>query len=255
MVNPPAGWQPEGYKPPEPGDASTGAAAADVPSSLMLRAPQFYMIFTCFVFGAGAGLMTIGLMKSFPMKAMMSGGLDWATASAAAGTAMAIFFSLANGVGRIVWGTLSDKLGRKLSIFLMLASQGIIVILFQFMAGTPALLFVGATLIGFNFGGNFSLFPTVTADTFGTKFLAQNYGWVFLAYGVGGIGGPLLGGVLGDMGNFPLAFTICGVLCLLAAVVIAIVKPVTVSGGLAGGEIGALEAEAIGEADGALAED
>lgn len=106
-----------------------------------------------------------------------------------------------------------------------MATQGIMVILFQWMAGTPVLLYLGATLIGFNFGGNFALFPTITADTFGTKFIGQNYGWVFLAYGIGGIFGPILGGKLGDVGNFPLAFTICGVLCLVAAVIISMVKP------------------------------
>jgi len=228
MKNPPEGWKPQGWEPPKAdGSGKPAMGSVDFASEQMLRTPQFYMIFLCFVFGAGAGLMSIGLMKAFPMKAMMSAGMDWAAASAAAGTAMAVFFSLANGIGRIAWGTLSDKLGRKTSILIMLATQGIIVIAFQKMAGTPALLYVGATLIGFNFGGNFALFPTITADTFGTKFLAQNYGWVFLSYGVGGIFGPMLGGKLGDMGNFPLAFTICGVLCLVAAGITACIKPAT----------------------------
>lgn len=226
MKNPPEGWTPEGWNPPQ-ADASGKAVAGsiDIPSGQMLKSSQFIMIFICFAFGAGAGLMSIGLMKAFPMKAMMASGMGWAAASAAAGTAMAIFFSLANGIGRIVWGMVSDKIGRKASIFIMLATQGIIVIAFQKMAGTPSLLYLGATLIGFNFGGNFALFPTMTADTFGTKYLAQNYGWVFLSYGVGGILFPLLGGMLGDMGNFPLAFTICGALCLVAAVTILCVRP------------------------------
>ena len=183
------------------------------------------MILFTFVFGASAGLMSIGLMKLFPMEALMANGLDKVSASAIAGTAMAVFYSLANGIGRIAWGAISDKLGRKTSIMLMMGIQGVIVILFQWMAGTPALLYVGATLIGFNFGGNFALFPTMTADTFGNKFVGMNYGWVFLAYGVGGIFGPMLGGTLGDMGNFPLAFTICGILCLVAASIITMVKP------------------------------
>ncbi|MBD3333897.1 MAG: MFS transporter, partial [Candidatus Eisenbacteria bacterium] len=101
----------------------------------------------------------------------------------------------------------------------------ILVILFQWMAGTTGLLYLGAALIGFNFGGNFALFPVVTAGTFGAKFVGQNYGWVFLAYGVGGVFGPMLGGSLGDLGNFPLAFTICGVLCLVATALIAMTKP------------------------------
>ena len=225
MVFPPEGWKPEGWNPPENAKDSKTTKVKDLVSSQMLKTPQYYMILLTFAFGASAGLMSIGLMKLFPMQALTASGLSPAAASGIAGTAMAVFFSLANGFGRIVWGAISDKLGRRNSIMVMMATQGVIVILFQWMAGTPALLYLGATLIGFNFGGNFALFPTITADTFGAKFIGQNYGWVFLAYGIGGIFGPILGGKLGDMGNFPLAFTICGILCLVAAGIIAMVKP------------------------------
>lgn len=223
MVFPPEGWKPEGWTPPEQQQgAASLTGSVDFSSGEMLKTPQFYMILLTFAFGASAGLMSIGLMKLFPIQALTAAGI--AHASAIAGTAMAVFFSLANGIGRIVWGAISDKLGRKRSIAIMMATQGIIVILFQWMAGIPALLYLGATLIGFNFGGNFALFPTMTADTFGTKYVGQNYGWVFLAYGIGGIFGPILGGKLGDLGNFPLVFTICGILCLFAAVIISLVK-------------------------------
>jgi OFA family oxalate/formate antiporter-like MFS transporter len=183
------------------------------------------MILLVFTFSAGAGLMSIGLMKLFPTMALVQNGMDAIEASAVAGTAMAVFFSLANGIGRIAWGAMSDKLGRKTSIVVMCATQGAFVLLFTWMAGNQFLLYLGATLIGFNFGGNFALFPTITADTFGAKYVGQNYGWVFLAYGVGGIFGPVMGGKLGDQGNFALAFAVCGVLCLVAAVIAALVKP------------------------------
>ncbi len=224
MLFPPEGWKPEGYTPPTT-RADQSEKAEDYSSKEMLKTPQFYFLFITFAFGASAGLMSIGLMKLFPMTALTANGLSTAQASAIAGTAMAIFFSLANGIGRIVWGAISDKLGRKKSITIMMLTQGVFVIAFQWMAGTPMLLYLGATLIGFNFGGNFALFPTMTADTWGTRYVGQNYGWVFLAYGFGGILGPIMGGYLGDMGNFPLAFTICGVLCLIAAGIIFSFKP------------------------------
>ncbi|MBD3336418.1 MAG: MFS transporter [Candidatus Eisenbacteria bacterium] len=226
MRFPPEGWLPRGYVPPEasPGSGKP-SAPVDMTSGQMLKTPAYYLILLTFTFSAGAGLMSIGLMKLFPMQALEAGGMDTVTASAVAGTAMAVFFSLANGIGRIAWGTLSDKLGAKRSIMIMTATQGILVILFQWMAGTTGLLYLGAALIGFNFGGNFALFPVVTAGTFGAKFVGQNYGWVFLAYGIGGIFGPKLGGELGDIGNFPLAFTICGILCLVATALIAMTKP------------------------------
>lgn len=225
MKYPPEDWKPEGWSPPKQEGGSKLTGAIDFTSGEMLKTPQYYMILFTFVFGASAGLMSIGLMKLFPMDALQANGFEKEAASIIAGTAMAIFYSLANGIGRIAWGAISDKLGRKMSIILMMGIQGIVVILFQWMAGTPALLYLGATLIGFNFGGNFALFPTMTADTFGTKYVGMNYGWVFLAYGIGGIFGPMLGGTLGDMGNFPLAFTICGILCLVAAGIIGMVNP------------------------------
>jgi OFA family oxalate/formate antiporter-like MFS transporter len=225
MIFPPEGWLPKGYIPPQATATSKPAGTTDFDSNSMLKTIQFYLIFFTFVFSAGAGLMSIGLMKLYPMQALMDAGMSESQASAVSGTAMAVFFSLANGLGRILWGTLSDNLGRKTSIIIMTATQGILLIAFTFMAGSEMLLYVGATLIGFNFGGNFALFPTITADTFGAKNVGQNYPFVFLAYGVGGIVGPILGGLLGDMGNFPLAFTISGIAVLVGTVLTILVKP------------------------------
>jgi len=234
MVNPPEGWKPAGWEPPEAKTATgnPGAAAVtDVLPNQMLRTPQFYAIWVVFIFSAMAGLMTIGIIKLFGIDALKENGYSVDEASAIAGTAMAVFFALANGIGRIAWGTLSDKLGRKTSIFLMTFIQGIMMLVFYFIGGTPALLYLGAAIIGFNFGGNFALFPTATADFFGTKNVGQNYGWVFTAYGVGGIVGPIMAGVFKDSGSWLPAFVISGILCLVAAGITMMLKPTRPSGG------------------------
>jgi OFA family oxalate/formate antiporter-like MFS transporter len=226
MTFPPDGWKPEGWNPPQASGSKPAAGSVTLTSGEMLRTPQFYLILLTFAFGASAGLMSIGLMKLWPMEALEAQGIPKEQASAMATLAMAVFFALFNGLGRIIWGMISDKIGRKLSIIIMAATQGVFVFLFQYMAGNEYTLYLFAMLIGFNFGGNFALFPTITADIFGTKYVGMNYGWVFLAYAIGGISGPIMGGKLGDMGNFPLAFTICGILCLVAVVTISLVKPV-----------------------------
>jgi OFA family oxalate/formate antiporter-like MFS transporter len=221
MRMPPKGWLPEGFVVP----VVAGSGADDFTSREMLRTPQFHLISFTFAVSAGAGLMAIGLMKLYPVEALTDAGVSDVEASAIAGTAMAVFFSLANGIGRIVWGTLSDALGRKRSVVIMAGTQGLFLAAFVPMASNEFTLYVAAALIGFNFGGNFALFPSLTADEFGNGTVGQNYPWVFLAYGAGGIIFPILGGVLGDMGNFPLAFGICSVACLAGAGVCALVFP------------------------------
>ncbi len=223
MVFPPEGWRPANWTAAETAKAS--GEETNFSSAEMLATPQFYLIFFTFVATASAGLMAIGLMKLYPMEALQAAGYSREAASGIAGTAMGVFYALANGLGRILWGAISDRLGRKRSILIMSATQGLFAIAFTMMAGNEYLLYLGATLIGFNYGGIFSLFPAMTADTFGAKNVGQNYPYVFLAYGTGAIAGPVLGGLLGDMGNFPLAFTICGIACLVSAGCIAVVQP------------------------------
>ena len=221
MKRPPSGWLPAGFTPPE----QSGEGGEDFTPRQMLRTPQFHLISLTFMVSAGAGLMAIGVMKLYGVEALTGGGVTESEADAIAGTAMAVFFSLANGIGRLAWGTLSDKLGRKRAVVVMTASQGVFLLLFTTMAQSEWSLYLAATLTGFNFGGNFALFPALTADEFGNRAVADNYPWVFLSYGAGGIIFPILGGALGDAGNFPLAFSIAGAMCLVGAVAASIVFP------------------------------
>jgi OFA family oxalate/formate antiporter-like MFS transporter len=221
MRMPPAGWAPAGFVAP----TAAGRGGDEFAPREMLRTPQFHLISLTFAVSAGAGLMAIGLMKLYPIEALVAAGRTETEASAIAGTAMAVFFSLANGAGRLVWGALSDKLGRKRSVVTMAATQGVFLFAFTLMAGSEYTLYLAATLIGFNFGGNFALFPALTADEFGTGAVGTNYPWVFLSYGVGGIVFPILGGWLGDLGNFGLAFSICAVACVVGAIAAFLVFP------------------------------
>jgi len=221
MLNPPEGYRPAGWEPETVGNSSTNADSVSLLPGQMLRQVQFYAIWVMFIFSAMAGLMTIGNIALFSTERLMeASGVSEVAARAIAGTAMAVFYSIANGLGRIVWGTISDRIGRKLALVLMCALQGVVMLLFYWMGGNQYALYLGATLIGFNFGGNFSLFPTMTADLFGAKNVGLNYGWVFTAYGVGGILGPIMAAAIRDAGlSWLSAFVIAGVACLLAALI------------------------------------
>jgi MFS family permease len=122
-----------------------------------------------------------------------------------------------NALGRILWGKVSDWMDRPRAMMLMYLGQGLA---FMMMAGIDSVLavFIASAWVGFNFGGNFAIFPSATADYFGTKNFGMNYGLVFTAYGVAGILGPVVGGVLYDVTQrYVLAFVFAGLLCFLAA--------------------------------------
>lgn len=241
MKDPPAGWLPAGYTPPKASDKKA-SGQINFETNEMLRTPQYYMLFVTFVFSALAGLMVIYCIKLFGIDALTYSKLGslstsnadfnetvtWA--SSVAGTAMATY-AILNGLGRIIWGVVSDKLGRKTSIFLMCLLQGIIMLLLYKLGGTTITFIVAAAIIGFNFGGNFALFPAATADFFGNKTVGKNYGFVFFAYGIAGIAGPQIAGLFKDAAqgaDNPSAwltpFIIAGVACILGAVLILFIK-------------------------------
>ncbi|MCX6646144.1 MAG: OFA family MFS transporter, partial [bacterium] len=197
MLNPPDDYCPAGWTPPT-GAKAAAAGGVEFNQFQMLKTPQFYMIWFCFIAGAMAGLMVVGVIKLFGMDSLQAGGASEAAAGAVTATAMGVFYALANGVGRIAWGVISDKIGRKTSILLMCLLQGIAMLSFWFIGQSIAMFYIWATIIGFNFGGNFALYPAATADYFGNKNIGTNYGWMFTAYGVGGIIGPVLAGKFSD---------------------------------------------------------
>jgi MFS transporter, OFA family, oxalate/formate antiporter len=230
MVNPPAGYKPEGWVPPQPAGGSA-AGTLDLTSGEMLRTPQFYALWSMFLAGAMAGLMVIGCIKLFGIAALQDSGMAKAQASDAAGFAMGVFFAICNGLGRILWGMASDKLGRKVSLAAMFTLQGIVMLAFYQMGFRTETLYVGAAVIGFNFGGTLALFPAATADFFGNKTVGMNYGWMFTAYGLGGIVGPYLGGRFGKLADhsgkvsdWSTPFIIAGIACLVAAAAALVLK-------------------------------
>ncbi len=223
MIYPPEGWKPEGWEPAPP-VAGKATGTIELTSGEMLRTPQFYMLWLMFIGSALAGLMVIYCIRLFGIDALQASGAvaDMKTAGTIAGTAMA-WYAILNGLGRIAWGTVSDAIGRKMALLAMCTFQGIIMLLFFKMGASPLGLIIGASIIGFNFGGNFALFPAATADYFGNKNVGPNYGWVFTAYGVAGIIGPQVAGYFKDMARgagvelWTKPFIIAGVSCLVAA--------------------------------------
>ena len=210
LTNPPEGWLPEGYTPPA---TTADGAGLDIMPGQMIKTSTFWLLWLMFVFAATAGLMTLGNVKSAAL------AIDPLTNAVIIVGVMSIL----NAAGRIVWGATSDKLGRENTMILMFSVLAIGMFAFAFVSAPGAtswiVIMAIASLIGFCFGGNFALFPSATADFWGSKNVGKNYGVMFTAYGIAGITGAFVAGPIVDAtGSYYLAFLITGVLAIIAVV-------------------------------------
>ncbi len=208
LKNPPEGWKPAGWTPPKATTSSVTPAVRDCSPGEVLKSGRFWMLWLMFVFTSAAGLMVIGHVAAYTEEI----GVVAMYAAIAAGVLSAF-----NAVGRPGGGALADKIGVPKAMLILFAIQGVMMLAFPHFATSLAAIFVSVAVVGFIYGANFALFPTVTADIFGIKNLGVNYGLVFTAYGVGGTIGPIMGSYVYDTTeSYAIAFTIAAVLVFVA---------------------------------------
>jgi MFS family permease len=193
--------------------AATPAGAGaqrDYPPSEALRTPQFWSLWTMLFLNVTAGILFIS--NAVPIMRELTG--------AAPGTALAVygFIALFNGLGRFVWGAVSDRIGRNGAYLLIYGSQ---VVIFSVVGGVHSLPLVAAlfAVVLLCYGGGFGTMPSFTADYFGTRYMGVNYGWILLAWGVGGIVGPIFAAVVKDRtGSFTGALPVIAIMLLVATI-------------------------------------
>jgi OFA family oxalate/formate antiporter-like MFS transporter len=215
LRNPPAGWLPKGWTPSQ----SKAKVMSEKTPSEMLNTPLATIIWMTFIFGATSGLMAIGQWT--PMIAELGGNSS--IAPVWLGTAFARFFTpvailaIFNAGGRVFWGWASDKIDRPRAMMIMFLAQGMAFMVLVSIK-SPIGIVLASAWVGLNFGGIFSMFPSATSDYFGLKNFGANYGFIFTAYGVAGIMGPIVGGVIRDQTQeYILALVFAGILCFIAA--------------------------------------
>ncbi|MCL2409878.1 MAG: OFA family MFS transporter [Oscillospiraceae bacterium] len=180
---PPAGYQPEGWNPPAAGTA--GGASSDLDVIGMLKTPRFWILWLMYTLACITGLMIISQASPITQIAL---GYDVGSAAAIGATAV-LFLGLANTGGRFFWGAVSDKIGRYPTLIVMYAVTigGLIVLS---VATTFPLVILGLIAVGLCFGGFLGVYPSICAESFGTKNLGMNYGVLFIAFGVAAFVGP-----------------------------------------------------------------
>jgi MFS transporter, OFA family, oxalate/formate antiporter len=207
---------PENYQTP----STTPAAAVwqtrrSYSPSQMLQSPIFYLLFLMMSMMSTSGLMVVSNVGPF---AKEYGVADVLVAGMAALPLSLTLSRITNGLTRPFFGWVSDYIGREPTMALAFALEALaILVLFAFI-NRPALFVVLTGLVFFGWGEIFSLFPSTLTDTFGPKYAATNYGFLYIAQGVGSImGGPAAAFLKQTSGSWTSVFVVVAVLDALTA--------------------------------------
>ena len=207
LHNPPVGYRPAGWAP-----APTAKAAAttyEFSPGEVLCTPTFYFMWVAYALGASAGLMVISQLVPFAKSVHIS--------SAALATMGLVVGAIGNASGRILSGWMSDALGRLNTLRLMIAISMVAMPILYLVGSSVGPLYVMVFIVYWCYGTQLSVNGSTAADFWGTRNAGINYGMLFTAWGVAGIIGPRIAGVLFDKyKNYQMAFYTAAVLAAVA---------------------------------------
>jgi OFA family oxalate/formate antiporter-like MFS transporter len=209
LKNPPQGYRPNDSM---PAPASRGAVSDyEFTPSEVLRTPAFYLMWLGFGLGSSAGLLIMSQLVPFARSQGIP-GVALATMTLAVG-------ATGNVSGRILSGWLSDILGRLNTLRVVLAISTVAIPVMYWAGAHVFAVYVMVFVVYFCYGAQASVNPATVADFWGTRNAGTNYGLLFTAWGVAGIIGPTLGGILFDKyRNYEVAFYAAAILAAIAFV-------------------------------------
>jgi oxalate/formate antiporter len=155
----------------------------------MLRTPIFWLMFVMMTMMSTAGLMVTSQMAAFTRDFGLAGavvfGLPLLPLALSIDRVM-------NGLTRPFFGWLSDHIGRENTMVLAFTLEGTAMTLWLLTRSHPVLFVILSGVVLFGWGEIFSLFPSTLTDTYGTKHATTNYGFLYMAQGIGSVlGGPV----------------------------------------------------------------
>jgi MFS transporter, OFA family, oxalate/formate antiporter len=178
-----------GLRRPSAISSSPVAQAAGVGSRVMLRSPIFWVMFAMMTLMSTSGLMVISQIGNFAADF----GIAKLTVWGAAALPLALTIDrFTNGLTRPFFGWISDLIGRENTMFIAFALEAAAMTAWLLTRTDPLLFVLLSGVVFFGWGEIFSLFPSTLTDTFGARSATQNYGFLYIAQGIGSIfGGPL----------------------------------------------------------------
>jgi MFS transporter, DHA1 family, tetracycline resistance protein len=170
-------------------------------SSVPARSPLFPVLLTMFIDMVGVGVAIPVLATALLDPSVgLAPGASHDMRNILYGLLVAIF-PLAQFFGAPILGAMSDRHGRRGLLMLSIFGTMLSYVLFAvgLMLQNITLLFASRALAGFS-GGNLSIANSVIADVSDPTSRARNFGLIGMAFGLGFILGPFLGGKLSDPG-------------------------------------------------------
>jgi oxalate/formate antiporter len=193
-------------------------------SGEMLKTPVFWLMFLMMTMMSTSGLMVISQMASFSRDF----GIADATILGVGALPLALTLDrITNGLTRPFFGWVSDRIGREKTMFIAFGLEAMAMALWL-LTRQDALLFVlFSGIVFFGWGEIFSLFPSTLTDTFGERHATTNYGFLYMAQGLGSIfGGPLAARLHEASGSWIPVFAVVISLDILTALLAtAVLKP------------------------------
>jgi MFS transporter, OFA family, oxalate/formate antiporter len=211
---PPEGYRPSGYDPAVV-TIELQSRRSFTPME-MLQNPIFWLLFVMMTMMSTSGLMVVSNVGPFAKEFKVA---DVMVLGMMAALPLSLTLSrVTNGLTRPFFGWISDHIGREATMALAFSLEAAaILVLFAFL-DNPAMFVVLTGLVFFGWGEIFSLFPSTLTDTFGAKFAATNYGFLYIAQGVGSIfGGPAAAYLKQATGSWTSVFIIVACLDLITA--------------------------------------
>jgi MFS family permease len=188
------------------------------------------------MFGMMTMMSTGGLMVITQFAAFTSDfGIDKVTVLGLAALPLALTVDrITNGLTRPFFGWVSDHIGRENTMTIAFAGEALAIFGLVYTRHDPLLYVILSGVVFFGWGEIFSLFPSTLTETFGTKNATTNYGFLYMAQGIGSVlGGPVAALIYQAAGSWmPVFGLIIGMDLATAMLAFFVLKPVRRSLGL-----------------------
>ncbi|XP_077981870.1 apicoplast pyruvate carrier 1-like isoform X2 [Glandiceps talaboti] len=128
------------------------------------------------------------------------------------------FASVGNSVGRIFWGHIADRFSFRVAMIILCSLNTILMLtLIASEHANRAMFFIWICAIFFTFSGNFSIFPSTTARSFGEEYMGMNYGCLFTAITVSSVMGTIIANSLLTLTGWVGLFFLCAAFSSIGA--------------------------------------